>query len=266
MFSNMRLDNFYIGIPVIISAVAMVVFGHVFVHKKLRSDFFKGPHEITGYYFSIVATIYAVTLGLVVVDALNKFEEAASILEKEASSILIVYKVADQFKAEGANEKIKNLTQEYLDEVIGYDWKIMDEGKYNTKSRKILNELFDTIKVIEPSTGNEQTMLPLLIGAVKSMWEARRERVYRAQNGINSVEWLVLLIGAFVTIIFTYFFTADNYLSHLFMNGLVSLIIFINLYIVLLFGQPFTGNFTASKSSLLDAREIIRGNYSGPQN
>ena len=256
---NLNIDNFYIGIPLIILGIILVIFGHIFVHKYLGTKFIKGSHEVVGYYFSIVATIYAVTLGLVVVDSLKKYDEAAKIMDTEASAVLTVYQLGEQFHQSATGHKIQDLTKKYLDEVLTNDWSYMDQGKLNYNSRGLALGLIDLIKIIEPTTLNEQILLPQILSSAKTIWDSRRERFVQAVNGINALEWFALLLGAFITLIFTYFFTMENYISHIIMVGLVSLIIFLNLYIVKMFGEPFTGSFLAPKTSLILAYNTMHG-------
>ena len=44
-------------------------------------------HDISGQYLSIVGTMYAVLLGLIVVDAMSRFQQAFLIVEEEANSL-----------------------------------------------------------------------------------------------------------------------------------------------------------------------------------
>ena len=71
----------------------------------------------------------------------------------------------------------------------------------------------------------------------------------------------MLLMGGLVTMIFTCFFTIDNHKAHTFMTGLVALVIIMNLYIALLFSEPYTGNFITPKKSLIAAQSIMNGTY-----
>jgi len=67
----------------------------------------------------------------------------------------------------------------------------------------------------------------------------------------------VLLTGAVITIIFTYFFTTSLFKTQLFMTGLITLIISINLYLVLVFGEPFGGDLKVSDDSYVTARQYM---------
>ena len=74
-----------------------------------------------------------------------------------------------------------------------------------------------------------ECLFPIILQESISIWENRRERTDQAEYGIPGIEWVVLLTGAIITIIFTYFFTTSLFKTQLFMTGLITLIISINL-------------------------------------
>jgi hypothetical protein len=63
-----------------------------------------------------------------------------------------------------------------------------------------------------------------------------------ATHGLPRVEWFVLIIGGIVTVAFTYFFGVENQKVQMIMTCMVSLLISLNLYLVVLFGAPFSGD------------------------
>ena len=45
------------------------------------------------------------------------------------------------------------------------------------------------------------------------------------------------------------------------MTAMFALIIIMNLYVVLLFAEPYSGDFVASQKPLMTIQEIMRGTY-----
>ena len=263
IFPHLALDNYAIGIPLIALVVTLSILGQVLVKRIVGRESLVHCHEVGGYCFSIVGTLYAVILGLVVVDAATKYENAALIIEREAISLISVYTLVDQFKDTDSEMKIKRLSKYYLNEVLANDWNLMNEGKKNFKARNILKRLIDTIKIIEPITENQKVILPILLDKVLVIRESRRARYNQADYGIPNVEWIALLVGGLVTITFTYFFTVDNSKAQYLMTGIVALVISMNLYIVLLFADPYTGDFIVSRIPLIQAQLIMDETYYG---
>jgi hypothetical protein len=94
----------------------------------------------------------------------------------------------------------------------------------------------------EPSTESEKAIYPIVIQEACHVWDSRRARSNFATNNIPNVEWAVLIIGALATISFTYCFAMEHLKVQMLMTGTVALLISLNLYLVLLFGCPFSGD------------------------
>ena len=101
----------------------------------------------------------------------------------------------------------------------------------------------------------------VLLQEVISVWKYRVARVNQSQYRIPQVEWVLLLTGGVVTIGFTYFFRIESQIIQSLMTGLFTLIIAMNLYMVLLFSEPYAGNFQVSKRSLITIQAVMRGIY-----
>ena len=263
IFLHIELDNYVVGIPLVALVVALAILGQVLVKRIVSRESLINCHEVAGYCFSVVGTLYAVILGLVVLDAITKYENAAISIEKEAISLISVYTLADHFKDTDSEAKIQQLSKYYLNEVLANDWNLMNEGKKNFKARNILKRLIDTNNAIEPITENQKIILPILIDKSLSIRESSRARYNQADNGISTVEWIALLVGGLVTIMFNYFFNVDNSKAQYLMTGIITLVISMNLYIVLLFAEPYTGDFIASRIPLIQAQQIMDETYYG---
>jgi hypothetical protein len=261
MFSHLELDNYAVGIPVIVIAVVGFVIGQIFFKRFFHKDKIDSCHEVGGTMLQVLGTLYAVILGLIVLDAMAKFETAQTIILNESQSLLVVFELAEQFKFEGRGETVRQLTEDYLDEVITNDWRFMDDNILNYKAIHILRDLIDEVKKITPIAENEKQLFPTLIQESLSVWKCRVARVNQAEYGLPRVEWVILLIGGAIIIMFTYFFRIENQKIQSYMTGLFALIIIMNLYMVLLFSEPYSGDFVASKKPLMTIQEIMRGTY-----
>ena len=209
----------------------------------------------------VLGTLYAVILGLVVLDSRAKFETAERIILNESQSLLVVSELSEQFKNDGRGDAVQDLVEDYIHEVITNDWRFMDDNILNYKAIHILRDLIDEVKKITPITENEKQLFPTLIQESLSVWKCRVARVNQAEIGVPRIEWVMLIIGGVITIVFTYFFRIENQKIQSVMTGLFALIIIMNLYMVLLFAEPYTGDFQASKKPMMTIQEVMRGTY-----
>lgn len=244
MPQNFHLDHYTIGVPFIFLSVSLVVLTQTIFRYYMGEERIKKTHEIAGQYLALVGTFYAVLLGLVVFDAMSKFQEAEKTIEDEAKSMLTVYSLSEQFPNQASY--IKAHVQEYTDEVVEHELKLMENGELSEKARNTILSLVSVVKTIAPVDENQQAVYPILLQEMIKWWEFRRDRIREAMFGIPTAEWIVLILGALITISFTCFFTTESIGAHLAMRFLASTLIAMSLYLVLLFGSPFSGDMRVS--------------------
>lgn len=253
----MLMDRYAVGVPLILLFSLFVSLCQLLLRRMLGPERIRQCHEVGGYYLAIVGSFYAVLLGLIVYAAMDKFSKAESTVENEARSILGVYTLASQFGDEG--KAIRESLARYTNEVVVNEWRLMEENKISLNARKMFIETIDRIKKIEPVTENQKALYPVMVSEVINLWDSRRDRTKVTNYGIPGAEWTVLILGAVITLFFTLFFTIENQSIHLFMTGMIALLITSSLYLVLLFGAPFSGDMRVSNMGLIVAQKIMSG-------
>jgi hypothetical protein len=104
-------------------------------------------------------------------------------------------------------------------------------------------------------------VFPLLLEQIRELWDCRRERVGTAEFGIPAVEWFVLIVGGAVTVLFAGLFRARSVSLQRFLTAMAALVIGLNLYLVSLFGYPFSGELTVSSRPFKVDLAIFEGQY-----
>lgn len=237
----------------------IVIFLQKLFHQTLGKAQIQRCHEVSANYLSIVGTIYAVVLGLIVFEAMSTFNDATLTVKDEAKSLLAIYMLAEQTPAKEA-PVIKELVRSYVSEVLDREWPLLAEGRKSLIARKIALDIISTAKRINPVTENQKGVFPVLLQESISMWENRRERTDESDRGIPNVEWIILLFGACTTVFLTFFFSMDSHRVQYVMTALVTLIIAVNLYLVLLFGSPYSGDLMVSNDPYLMILSYIKEN------
>ena len=250
------LDQYRFGIPAIILGVIAAIVCQTLLKRCLGHETIRKCHEVGGYYLSIVGTFYAVLIGLIVFEALSKYQLAEQSVENESKSLIAIHTLAKRFPEQ--EQSLRPAVRAYADEVIATEWAKSGERHDSPKARVLLMRIIDTILSIEPRSDNQRALYPILTAEAVSLWENRRARTRATNFRIPTAEWVVLILGASITIIFTYFFTIDSHFIHLVMTGMMTLLVSMSLYLILLFGDPFSGDMRVSNSSLLLAQGVMR--------
>ena len=128
MSESLSLDNFTVGFFAILLTIAAAIAGQILTRRIIGEARIKMLHEVGGFYITVVGALYAVVLGLVVFDAMSKFQHATETVKDEAKSIMAVYSLSDQFAGKHKDD-IRRLSREYVDEVIDTEWQLMGKAK-----------------------------------------------------------------------------------------------------------------------------------------
>ncbi len=244
----MGLDTYGGGVLLVLGSAILAVIGLLIARKVIDLDRLRASHDVGGYLLSVVGTLYAVLLGLVVVDAMSKFSLAREVTEREANCLADVYVLAECLP-EKKRDEVRAICVNYASAVIDTEWDDMDEGAYCPVAHKTAVDLMQSLMNFEPVSENQKALFPLIVADAGDMWKARRQRINMALNGIDNAEWFTLIVGGAITIFFTFFFGLENLKLQIAMTAMVAVLISLNVYLVALFGYPFSGDLKIGTDS-----------------
>ncbi len=238
------------GLLITLGVVVVSVFG-LLVSRKWLDKYhpeLKTQHDITDPYSQFVAMLFAVLLGFMVADSMQRFGVARETVQSEASALGNVFRIAEGLPKENENT-LRDLCAQYASEVINDEWPMLTLHKDSPKAWVIYRKLWSTITTYEPVTQRQNNAQQALLEAMESLGNSRRMRVEALHSGLPIVLWAVLFIGGAATIIFTYFFAADNMTIQIIMVSMVSLVICLNLFLLASYDDPFNGDVKISPSA-----------------
>jgi hypothetical protein len=232
------VTSIFLFIAIIGGITLVSVLGLLFVRKKWTSD--PQHHEVGGYMLSILATLYAVVLGFVVVDVSDNVQQAKVNIESEVNAMLNICMFADGLPNKD-KLAIGGACLDYTNAVVDREWDGMSDGKLCPETYLAMRNIWGAIKECSPSEGKEQAFYESILSNYNSMLSARRTRLVTAIGYVSPIMWLVLIGGAVTTIGFTYFFSTQRLKSQILMTALVSITLALNLYLIVINSNPFAG-------------------------
>lgn len=240
--------------------IALFVLGSLLmmalVRRRVTKETLRSYHEVGGYYMSVVGTLYAVILGLVVVDSTNKFNEARDETIREANALTEVYAMAEQMP-EPHRSHLKGALYRYAVRSVGAGWQEMEAYQLDEEEMRAFEEIIAVARQIEPFTENQKAIYPLLLSSLITASENRQGRLDFEHYTLPNVEWASLLLGAFATMAFTLFFTLDSLIAQALMTSLLALTLSLNLYIAFLFNTPYSGDLRVSRTPFLQSQSYM---------
>lgn len=259
MSSLFDIQNYLTGSLLIAVFVLCSVGGVGIIRRLFELDRLKHFHDVSGNMFSVGGTLYAVLLGLVVVDAMQNFQSARLTVEKEADALSNIHILAERLPV-ASSKAIRQLCRDYATQVVRHEWPMMTEGRFDATARDLTFQLIREVSGYVPGNENLRAVYPLLLQQTLDLRDAQRLRISTALHGLPTIEWLVLCAGAFITVTFTYFFHLESFRIQLAMTGMVALLIALNLYLVVLFASPFSGDLHVDANPFRADMLIFEGN------
>lgn len=244
------------ALPLWLSALLLVILptilamlGPVVVRRYIPLERLSTNNEVAGFKFATVGVIYAVLIAFAVIVVWEKFSDAESAVSQEAGAVVTLYRLANGTGAEGA-EAIRGRLTAYLRTTINDDWPAMARDEASPAVTQALNAVYSTVLSLTPHDNRETAILSEIFHQLDLVTQARRNRLVLASGVVPGIVWLVLLVGAVLTIGFTFFFGTENLRAQSLMAGLLSFIIFMGLLVIVAVNHPYTGGVRVTPEAL----------------
>lgn len=229
-------------------STALSIIGVVIVRQRFHSKDFTEHHEVAGYFLAIVGTLYAVLLGLLVVNVIAKFDQARTMAETEANQCSDIWHMVGGFPLD-TKRSIRVRLKNYYNEVANEDWEAVRRSSANETSTVFYQQLWRSILDYQPAGNRESACYSAIVSSMNQLSDSRRFRLLSSRHNVSPIIWTVLATGGVLTIIFTYFFTVQSYYAQMALTALVALFISLNLLLIRVFDDPYRSEFRIKQES-----------------
>ncbi|MFA7340074.1 MAG: DUF4239 domain-containing protein [Candidatus Obscuribacterales bacterium] len=229
-------------LTVLISIAGLLIFRKFEINEDLKMQ-----HEIADPYSQFVGMLFAVLLGFMVADAMQRFSLARQTVEQEASSLGNIYRMADGLP-DANRKRVQGLCVDYAEEVIKA-WPLLAKKKTSADTWNTYRALWKECTTYEPVTARQTNTQAAMLPCMASLGDCRRLRVDAMHNGMSPILWCILAVGGVATILFCYFFSAHNIYVQIVMVAIVSLVICLNIFLLACYDDPFSGDIMVQPSA-----------------
>lgn len=225
---------------IVVVPTLITMSGPIVVRRFVSMDRIVGNNEVAGFKFATLGVIYAVLLGLVVISVWEKYAEADDAVTRETGALASLHRLGDGLSS-ADQEAVRDRLSEYADSVAEDDWPAMAMGEESPVTRRALGALYGAILAVPVEAARDAVLLDALLTQADLVTDARRERIALAEGVVPAAIWLVLFLGAALTLGFTFFFGVENLRAQVVMAGMLALVIFLALFVAVSISHPFTG-------------------------
>jgi len=189
--------------------------------------------------FSAVGTMYAIVAGLLVFGVYSTFDDASRAAADEAANLVLMYHQAGAFP-EPERDQAQQAIVNYTRSVIEDDWPALADAKGSPKTDQALDRMF---AVWAPMTPDPQWSdeYSASVDELSNVLTLRYERIDDSEAALNPIYWVLLFVGAFLTILHLVLLRMENRTMHLVAVGVTAAMLGMVLFLLIEVNQPFRG-------------------------
>ncbi|MBV8489423.1 MAG: DUF4239 domain-containing protein [Candidatus Eremiobacteraeota bacterium] len=222
--------------------VSTLVLGYLVA--AFTSEEVRAAHtDRAGFILAVIGVVYAVLLAFVAVGVWERFQQAEARSYEEASAIATIYRDSESFPN---SEALRAAVLRYVHSVIEDEWSMMTLGDQSGFSHALSDAMDRHIRSLRVESASQANIQSRMLAASETALADRQERLTLDFIGINDIMWVVLFVGAYITVGFTYFFGFDRTIMQQLMIGALSLLIGLVLFLIMALDFPYRGSIAVS--------------------
>ncbi|KAA2265669.1 DUF4239 domain-containing protein [Solihabitans fulvus] len=207
-----------------------------FVPHRVRQK----HNDVAGFVYAVMGVLYAVMLGFVVVNEWGAMESARSNSFTEANELGSLYWNARALPPDQGNP-LEATAKEYATVVIEEEWPLMAHGNTSPKATALVYTMRDEVNSLPNATAREQTLYAQSLDHVNKLASARRQRLSQSADGVPTILWVALVVGAVLTVGYTLLFGLSSTWAHLLIAAPLGVLVATALVLVNEMDHPFAG-------------------------
>ncbi len=231
-----------VGCTTIFSMAGLYIVRRRFTREQLESC-----HEVGGFLLSVVGTLYAILVGLIVVNSQGKVDSASQMAVSEANMLSNIFHLSSTFK-EPTRRDIHKHIYDYATAVVNQDWSRVEAGLEEEATKPAYQGLWKAITSYVPREDNESQCYATMLGNIQELSEARKYRMVAARGGLSPVLWWVLIAGGVMIVLFTYFFFVESFIAQAIMTMFVAIFLSLNVYLIYICQNPYRPELGAKEA------------------
>ena len=195
-----------------------------------------------------VMVFYALVLALIAVNVFETYADASRIVSTEATALAMLYRDVSSY-AEPERSQLQLALRDYVDQVIHEAWPQQRAGRIPTGGVLKMDIVQERLSRFEPRSESQRILHAEAWSAYNRVVEARRARVDEVRTGLPGVMWLVVILGAAISLISSFFFHVEDVRLHAVLVMLLATFIASVIFVMLAMDHPFRGDLGISSES-----------------
>jgi Protein of unknown function (DUF4239) len=242
------INTMFIGITFL-----LLFLSRSFISSQVKRD----HYEVISTIFARAAAMFGILLAFVVVMLWQEYQLADERALKEGNIAIDLYRDL-MFYLDKA--EVNNATLSYLKfvySVVEDEYLAMAQLKRSSKTQEAINELWLNIAIIKPKTPQEQAIHNKMLRNLESLVDLRRSRLGDMGSNVPDILWVVIIIGALVTIFLATLIHAEKFWMHALAISMIVIIIANTIFLAIELDYPFLGEVSARPANYIEILESM---------
>jgi Protein of unknown function (DUF4239) len=233
---------------VMVATIEAISLGALLLSRRYtlpRLRYHDGVNDAISGTVQAIGVFYGITVGLIAVGVWNTYSNAGDLVSKEATAIGGLYRDFGGYPSP-VREELRSKLREYTVFVINDAWPAQKEGRLLNTGTHILDGLQSRLFSFEPSTQGQTVLHSETLRAYNTLIEYRRLRIDAVGNGLSSVMWAVIWVGAAISIGVAYLYRIEDPKIHFTLVALMAGFLAMVLFMIVINDKPLVGYMSIS--------------------
>jgi hypothetical protein len=226
---------------VLLVGVSLVSLNWFRKHQLPRLRFGDGDVEFGAAMLASIMVFYGLATALTAVQVWEAYERVKEITEQEASALAAFYRNVSYYP-EPLRSALREDIRGYTHQIITQSWPIQRRGQIPAEGVRLMDQVQSKLVRFEPTTEAEKGLALETLASYDRMMEARRTRLASVERGLPGILWLVITLGAFISLVSAFYFPVHDERIHRVQVGLLAGFIGLVIFMILALDRPYQGD------------------------
>jgi len=236
------------SLSTIVAMCAAACLSHWIVLRLVPTRELVKHNSVAGPIMGIIGTAYAVLLSFVVVAIWQQYNESDNVASTEAGAVSDLHHLSDALPSPW-NVVLKSECDRYIRLMIDVEWPEMQRGAWSSRAQHLSGLIAHQVADVIPRNAAQQNTASQALGVVRTLLDARRQRLHDNETGIPWILWSTLWCAAVVTLAFSFMFGVENARIQLTMTAALTATIALMFILIAELDYPFRGDAGISPHS-----------------
>ena len=232
--------------PVILILLVGFSIGGLALFRRYRLPKLRFGHSDAHFSGAMLASImvfYGLALALTAVHVWETYEDVETVVTREAAFVAILWHDVSQYP-EPTRSQLQAGLKEYTDYTIHQAWPMQHRGILPVAGINRLDRFQATLAQYEPRTEAMKVLAAETLRAFDDMLEVRRRRLDAVEVHLPAVMWLVVLAGAAISLLSSFYFPVEDHRVHAAQVTLLAVLIGVVIFMIVALDRPFRGDLS----------------------